>query len=54
MNNSTVRLLITVGTTEFDALIGYTSSEDFLKLLSKVFPLHSLTYQIGQTYASLT
>lgn len=54
MDNKEVRVLITVGTTEFDDLIKYTSSESFLKLLYSVFPLHSLTYQIGQTYDCLS
>ena len=45
------KILVTVGTTEFDPLIEYTSSADFMKMLAEnglgELPI---TYQIGSTY----
>ena len=45
------KILVTVGTTEFDALIEYTSSPTFLKALAKnELGKLPITYQIGSTY----
>ena len=44
------KLLVTVGTTEFDQLIYYTSSSHFLELLSRIgVGRDEITYQIGST-----
>ena len=45
------KLLVTVGTTEFDPLIHYTSSELFMEVLRESGLADiPITYQIGSTY----
>lgn len=50
MEKSPIKVLVTVGTTEFDPLILYTSSPCFLSLLASALPQPALTYQIGARY----